>query len=641
MTVQKDLATHAGALCVGTVAFALGDPSGGTLLATPITALAALGFTLKVGCAAKAEEKARNAAARVLSRNPEYSEEACQRALDLLKEAPATSRLDPKPLAAAIHGQDFEAVVVTHLLGVLALGDDDTHVREIIEAALVAGLVAAKNDADFRAGLTLELLLETARKQNIGLAIAKKTAADVADIKAMLSELIERQEENGSTAGDYTLEELVEAAEAFGGGTGSTKAELLAFLTTKAAEYNSFRTQIDQIDERVAGLGNLKAAAQNAAERLDFEEVENLLSMVHATELEIAWETASLRADNALLRGRTQQAFDLISVAADAFAAVDPVEPASRRTLDHRLYKHALRYGGDGFLHTIAMKRTAVDHITEIEQPGLLGDAQDALANALSNQGVRYGGEEGEKLLAEAITAYYEALRVRTEADHPVRWAMTQNNLGIALRNQGNRAGGEAGAKLLAEAVSAYRAALRVHTETNSPVQWAETQNNLGAALRSLGSNIGGKEGAKLLAEAVAAYRAALRVYTEAHHPVDWAMTQNNLGAVLRNQGSRTVGEEGAKLLAEAVATYQAALRVRTKLDHPVPWAMTQGNLALANEAIAEHESCTDRRPHLEAALAYAENALRIYDPEHMPYDFEKATQLRDRIAAKLAALED
>ncbi|MGD1886958.1 MAG: hypothetical protein ACFB01_07535 [Cohaesibacteraceae bacterium] len=118
-------------------------------------------------------------------------------------------------------------------------------------------------------------------------------------------------------------------------------------------------------------------------------------------------------------------------------------------------------------------------------------------------------------------------------------------------------------------------------------------------------------------------------------------MTQNNLGAVLRNQGSRTVGEEGAKLLAEAVATYQAALRVRTKLDHPVPWAMTQGKLALANEAIAEHESCTDRRPHLEAALAYAENALRIYDPEHMPYDFEKATQLRDRIAAKLAALED
>ena len=39
---------------------------------------------------------------------------------------------------------------------------------------------------------------------------------------------------------------------------------------------------------------------------------------------------------------------------------------------------------------------------------------------------------------------------------------MTQNNLGVALQEQGIRTGGEAGAHLLAEAVTAYRQALEV-----------------------------------------------------------------------------------------------------------------------------------------------------------------------------------
>ncbi|MEM1284560.1 MAG: helix-turn-helix transcriptional regulator [Pseudomonadota bacterium] len=467
--------------------------------------------------------------------------------------------------------------------------------------------------------------------------------------------------------------------------------EITALLEKKAEEYRTYKTQIDHIDERVAGLGNLKDAAQDAAERLDFDEVENLLSTVHATELEIAWETASLRADNALLRGRTHQAFNLISTAADAFAAVDPIEPARRRTYENRLYSYALRHGGDGFLHTITLKRDALNRIKPNDRPKLFGDAWLGLGNALNKQGSRIGSDEGAKLLSDAITAYHAALRVYTEADHPVDWAIVQNNLGSALHEQGSRTGGKEGADLLAEAVSAYRAVLRVRTETHHPLywaltqdnlgcalfrqgertsgeestellaeamfafraalrvhteadhafQWATTQNNLGGALSRQGQRTGGEEGAQLLAEAVTAYRAALRVRTEADHPVDWAQTQNNLGNELSDQGSRTVGEEGARLLAEAVVAYRAALRVHTETDSPVQWAETRENLAIAELAMAEHETCTDPRPHLEAALVDVDNALRVFDPEHMPFNFDKATRVRDRIAAKLAALDD
>ncbi len=49
--------------------------------------------------------------------------------------------------------------------------------------------------------------------------------------------------------------------------------DLQSVLTKKAEEYRSYRALIDGLDDRVAAIANLKGAAQDAAERLDFEEV--------------------------------------------------------------------------------------------------------------------------------------------------------------------------------------------------------------------------------------------------------------------------------------------------------------------------------------------------------------------------------
>ena len=57
----KDIAIQTSQLCVGAVALSLGDPSGGTALALPAAALAAIGFTLKSGCARKGCDKAEKA----------------------------------------------------------------------------------------------------------------------------------------------------------------------------------------------------------------------------------------------------------------------------------------------------------------------------------------------------------------------------------------------------------------------------------------------------------------------------------------------------------------------------------------------------------------------------------------------------
>ncbi|TCP43102.1 hypothetical protein [Rhodovulum marinum] len=469
-------------------------------------------------------------------------------------------------------------------------------------------------------------------------------------------------------------------------------ADLKAFLVEKAKDYRALKAEVEAIDDGLKRLSNLKAAAKGAIEAGDLDEVENLLSRVQEVELEEAAKTAELRAGNALLRGRVEQAFTVLSAAADSFRAVDPLEPARRRLLGYQdmLYAHGLRFGGPGLAlsadlarpaltdplrekdpdlwagghvnlaialqtqgertagpegaglldEAVAAHRAALRVVTEEAHPVDWARTMQNLAIALQTQGERTAGPEGAGLLDEAVAAYRDALRVVTEEAHPVDWARTMQNLAGALQTQGARTAGPEGAGLLAEAVEAYRAALRVFTEDAHPVHWATTMQNLAIALQTQGARTAGPEGAGLLAEAVAAYRAALRVVTEEAHPVDWAMTMQNLAIALQTQGRRTAGPEGAGLLAEAVAAYRAALRVRTEDDHPVDWATTQENMALAEEAMAAHDATDEPRPHLEAALGHVEAALRVFDPEHTSHEHDQCTRLRDRIAAKLAALD-
>lgn len=419
-------------------------------------------------------------------------------------------------------------------------------------------------------------------------------------------------------------------------------AQLREQLELRATDFRRFKAQIEAIDERTRGLGNLKAAARDAAGRLDFAEVEALLARVDKVETEIAVETKVLRADNALLRGAAREAFAILSAAADSFASIDPMEPARRRlSYGQRLNAYGLRYGGEGLAFSVRMFRAALNDPSMEIGSELWAGTQNNLGNALQSQGARLGGQESAALLGEAVIAYRSALRVWTEAAHPVHWAMAQNNLGIALWTQGERFGGPEGAALLGEAVMAYRAALRVWTEAEHPVNWASVQNNLGAALHPQGAQLGGAKGNALLGEAVTANRAALRVWTEAAHPVSWATSQNNLGNALRAQGQQFGGPEGTALIGEAVMALRDALRVRTKAAHPVDWAMTTGNLGLANESLADNSTCADPRTALESAVECFTGALRIYDPEAMLYDHESISESLARVRAKLAALPD
>ena len=118
-------------------------------------------------------------------------------------------------------------------------------------------------------------------------------------------------------------------------------------------------------------------------------------------------------------------------------------------------------------------------------------------------------------------------------------------------------------------------------------------------------------------------------------------MVHNNLGIALAELSRRIGGSKGEALLGQAVAAWHAALEVQSRAEHPVHWAATQKNLALAHEARAEFDTCTDPTPHLSAALDHVASVLTVYDPVHMPYDYGTTTALRDRLLARLAEVDN
>ncbi len=419
-----------------------------------------------------------------------------------------------------------------------------------------------------------------------------------------------------------------------------TDADLRQLLTKKATEYRALKAEVDAIPNTMRKLSNLKAAAQDAIARVDLDEVEHLMTLVHTTELEEAAKSAEIRADNALLRGDVDHAYALLNSAADSFSVVDRMEPTRRRVIEisEKLYDHGDRYGGTAMRAAEKTLREAMNEELRNEDSALWANSQVRLGNVVQKQGLRVEGEEGTQLLGEAVQLYQDAAAFYKQTKEHVHWATTQNNLGNALKNQGTRTQGSARADLLAQAVTAYCNALEVRTREGHPVDWAMTQNNLGATLQDQGIRTEGSAGADLLAEAVTAYRNTLQVYTRADHPVHWATTQNNLGIALSQQGIRTEGSAGADLLAQAVTAYRNALEVRTREGHPVQWAETKLNIAIALKDQATHDSCTDPARALTEALAAVDAALTVFDPDHMSYNHGTATRLRDDIRAAIDA---
>jgi tetratricopeptide (TPR) repeat protein len=126
---------------------------------------------------------------------------------------------------------------------------------------------------------------------------------------------------------------------------------------------------------------------------------------------------------------------------------------------------------------------------------------------------------------AQAIEHYENALRVRTSAKAPRRFAATVINLGTALRllPTGARA-----ANVL-KSIRCYRQALQIYTLDASPAQYADVCNNLGNACLSYPARYepARKHHAR---DAIRHFERALQVWGSEGNECQYALVQYNRG---------------------------------------------------------------------------------------------------------------
>ncbi|MCS6815192.1 MAG: tetratricopeptide repeat protein, partial [Cyanobacteria bacterium] len=172
----------------------------------------------------------------------------------------------------------------------------------------------------------------------------------------------------------------------------------------------------------------------------------------------------------------------------------------------------------------------------------------------------------------------------------------------------------------LQQAVLAYQEALRYRTEDADAKKRAATQNNLGTAYWHLAQH---QQPVIYLRQAIAAYSEALQFYSPDEDSLTYAMVQNNLGTAYWNLSQH---EQPVELLQQAIAAYDIALRYRTADATPVAHAATQNNLGTAYWHLANHQKHQPAIYHqlLQQAIAaylITLNTANKVPPEQLSFD--------------------
>ncbi len=574
----KPFAKDIASLCVGVTAFALGDPSGGKLVAMPVAALAAAGLTLGTDKAKATAAKAQKEVLAALAQYREFSEEEIERAAAILAASASVASLDLKRLAKDVHGKDFETVVCAEIVAGLAIGSDDQNVRRIIEACIVAGLAACKADPDFRGLITLELVLELARRQDEILGHVESTDAGTRRIEAMVERLVEQSRSQAPAEWEAHQRLFFDLARTYAKETPNDFISAYLGLKTALEAARDLREgaklpansgeQVSAVLRRLGELNDsgrmsdagreLAAALAASRERVDSERAQ------HAALL-----------DAAVLQARIENLPDHAAQALLERTRLTPM-PAPFETLREVFLEwHDRGQGGmQGFDMRVAaqLARAAIRLAATREEAGM---AWNDLGVALRQIGQRESHAETLKSAAQALEM---ALRHRSKEENSDDWSMTELNLGnvystIADRNDDGAA--------LVRAIAAYDRTLEVRDEATDAEKWARVQMNRCAAIGKLGII---RNDAGLLEQAIGGLRYLIGKYDRAGVGFEHIPARLNLAVALNGAG-RLHNDSAA--FAETVRILGPVIDVLKRTPN-AEWYLAE---ALKTAAVARHVS--------------------------------------------------
>lgn len=374
-------------------------------------------------------------------------------------------------------------------------------------------------------------------------------------------------------------------------------ADLFDLLEKKSEEYLILRTEIESIDANMIKLSGLKNSARDAIEVGDLERVERLLEKVHVTEKEEIAKTGELRARNALLRGRIEQAYSLFEDAANEFAVIDPLKNCHRRAdYSEILKKNAMHFGGNANMFRVQLLEDAYESAYQILQGDHATKSSAATAMQMGYQyglalidfGFDKGLDEGEGLISKGLTALNGTYEMVKEAGPVDLLAIIQRNVGITLSRLAQQTPGATGLEYFEKSLEWLAAASKNFAElgdmiSKSDVDSMHTLTARNLALRSQPENQyeayqSDVESNRLLVEKVK-NDADSRGTSSALHRL--GMSQ----AVL---GKKVGGQRGIEILTSAIEHLEEARSLRSQREEPKQLANILGNLATTYDTLCD-----------------------------------------------------
>jgi hypothetical protein len=228
--------------------------------------------------------------------------------------------------------------------------------------------------------------------------------------------------------------------------------------------------------------------------------------------------------------------------------------------------------------------------------------AQLGLADALWAKSDRTSGKDKEAaLFNQGVQALGNALRVFTRADRPQKYAEIEDHLGLELLCEGEfTAGGDRRVAVLGQAAQAYRNALRVYSETNQTLMWALAQEYLGDALDDEGKLSSGEKSIDLFEQSAEAYQNAIQGTAEVQRRAQPYYLFGKLATALVHEGERSSGDKATALFERAIAAFQNQSKLN--MEHDLAQGFAYANLGDALRRDAEH-SIGRSRPDLEELI--------------------------------------
>lgn len=460
--------------------------------------------------------------------------------------------------------------------------------------------------------------------------------------------------------------------------------ELRDFLVAKAQDYRSLRAEVDEfrrsgleseallveVDERIAGLDfdgarRLVTAARRTSRELLRKPVED-----HVRLMEI-------EARIALLGGRTEQAFTLMSSAADNLALLDPLKPARRRLgYAIALSNYGERYGGPATQMVERMALAILDVADDLEKEFVFR-TQNLLGLSLLSQGRYTVGSIGDDLLKRAGDAFSI---VKSSEDRGLR-AAALDHLTVVRTIETQREASPAQIALLSTAIQNSRTAISLFGDDKQAI--AKALNNLGNAQLLLLEHLDGAQiqetldqafesfdrstrlfrdvgdlmnmagarfgvatvidrratlhnNAELRKHAIDEFAKALQFFREREAPEDAAMAAGSLGNALLNQATQAPSEYRVALLISAETAFAEAVDHYRSTEQPLAEIGVLEKHALSEEMRASIASAPEAKELLTSARARVMRALELAGPN---VDGTTSGQAIQRIDAKLQAM--